>query len=471
MKYQGRTKKQKPVLSQWRFATVGAGIALLFIVLVARTAYIQVVEPDQLRYQGDLRSLRITTTEAQRGMIEDRNGEVLAVSVPVETVWADPKLVHDKGSLQHKAAWQALADVLDDSYDSLYDKVKNPKKRFVYLKRQVSSAVADYIRKLKLPGIYLRPESRRFYPTGEINAQLVGLTNIDDKGIAGIELSYNQWLAGSATERRVRKDRLGHVIENMGVVREGKKPHQLTLSIDQRIQSMAYKALKRATAYNQATSASLVMIKVNTGEILAMANTPSYNPNNRSDYRSFRARDRAITDAYEPGSTLKPLIMVSALEHKVVEPDSIIDTSPGWLYLGAQRVSDEGHNYGKITLGQILEHSSNMGMTKIALRETPQQMLSTLYNLGIGNTTGVGLTGEAAGFMPQRRRWSKFEQATLSFGYGVTVTPLQLAYAYSILGNGGIRYPLSILKLNKAPRGSGWCPSAMPMKWSRCWRK
>ncbi|MBR9857023.1 MAG: peptidoglycan glycosyltransferase FtsI [Gammaproteobacteria bacterium] len=452
-----KQNKKEPMLTGWRFLTVCGVILFAFVALFARAAWIQVVSPDRLRQEGDMRSLRTTVTSTTRGMIMDRNGEELAVSVPVQAVWADPKQVHTELSLEKGQAWQALADVLGVPHETLMKRVENPQRRFVYLQRQVTPAVAEYIRKLRLPGVHLRPEERRFYPTGEINAHLVGMTNIDGHGIEGIERGFNEWLTAQAGERRVRKDRNGRVIEDLGVVSEARQANNIQLTIDQRIQALAYRSLKRATEYYRATSASLVMIDVKTGEVLAIVNSPSFNPNNRSQYQSFRARNRAVTDTYEPGSTIKPLIVVSALENGVVNADSIVDTSPGWMRLGGKRVSDT-RNLGPISVQTVLQRSSNMGMARMALQETPEQLLDTLYRFGLGIDSGMGLVGESTGLIPQRRRWSDIERATLSFGYGLTVTPLQLAQSYAVLANGGVRYPLTIIKRSQPPVGEQVVP-------------
>ncbi|GHA04545.1 penicillin-binding transpeptidase domain-containing protein [Oceanisphaera arctica] len=452
-----KQNKKEPMLTGWRFMTVCGVILFAFVALFARAAWIQVVSPDRLRLEGDMRSLRTTVTSTTRGMIMDRNGEELAVSVPVQAVWADPKQVHTELSLEKGQAWKALADVLGVPHETLMKRVENPRRRFVYLQRQVTPAVAEYIRKLRLPGVHLRPEERRFYPTGEINAHLVGLTNIDGAGIEGIERGFNEWLTAQAGERRVRKDRTGRVIEDLGVVSEAREANNIQLTIDQRIQALAYRSLKRATEYHRATSASLVMLDVKTGEVLAIVNSPSFNPNNRSQYQSFRARNRAVTDTYEPGSTIKPLIVVSALENGVVKADSIVDTSPGWMRLGGKRVSDT-RNLGPISVQTVLQRSSNMGMARMALQETPEQLLDTLYRFGLGIDSGMGLVGESTGLVPQRRRWSDIERATLSFGYGITVTPLQLAQSYAVLANGGVRYPLTIIKRSQPPVGEQVVP-------------
>ncbi|QUN06131.1 peptidoglycan glycosyltransferase FtsI [Shewanella yunxiaonensis] len=443
----------KPQPIHWRLKAVVVTVCLLFVSLVGRAAYIQVLQPEMLRHESDMRTLRTTSSEVQRGLITDRNGEMLAVSVPVKAIYADPKVVSDENGFADMRRWQALADVLHQPETELVDRVKsNATKRFIYIQRQVTPTVADYIKQLKLPGIYLKSESRRYYPTGEITAQLVGITNIDDVGIEGLENTYDNWLTGTPAKEQVRKSRDGQVVERLGIIQQGERSNDLVLSLDQRIQQLAYRELKRATEMYQAASASLVMIDVRTGEILAMANTPSYNPNARDDLESFRMRNRAVTDAYEPGSTVKPFVMAAALEAGIVKPGDLVDTSPGWMRIGGSIVRDS-HNLGDISLATILIKSSNMGISKLALEMPIQQLLGTYQSLGLGNYTGVNLTGESTGLIPDRHRWSDFERATLAFGYGLTVTPLQLARMYATLGSGGILRPASVLKLKQAPEG------------------
>ncbi|QYK01772.1 peptidoglycan D,D-transpeptidase FtsI family protein [Shewanella psychrotolerans] len=446
-------RKQKPQLFHWRLYVVVAFVCVLFTSLVGRAAYIQIIEPEKLRHESDMRTLRTTSREVHRGMITDRNGEMLAVSVPVKAVYADPKVVHDKDGFADMRRWQALADVLHEPKDAILERVQsNPKKRFTYLKRQVTPAVAEYIKQLKLPGVYLKSESRRYYPTSEISAQLVGLTNIDDIGIEGIENTYNNWLTGTPTKQKVRKSRDGHVVERLDTVQTGENSNDLVLSIDQRIQQLAYREIKRATEINQATSASIVVLDVHTGEVLAMANTPSYNPNSRENLQSYRMRNRALTDAYEPGSTIKPLVVAAALEAGTIEEDQIFKTHPGRIRIGGKIVRD-GRNYGDMSLGDVLVHSSNVGMTQIALSMPVQELLGYYQSMGLGNYSGINLPGESAGIIQDRRRWSDFERATLSFGYALTVTPLQIARMYAMLGSGGVLYPSSILKLKQQPEG------------------
>ena len=323
--------------------------------------------------------------------------------------------------------------------------IQRPKARFAYLKRQVNDPMVQYVKQLKLSGIASQLESHRFYPTGEINANILGLTDLDAQGIEGIEKSYNDYLQGQTGKKRVRKDRLGNVIDNIEVLKEKKLAGNLQLTIDQRIQAVAYTELKRSIKMNNATSGSIVVLDVHTGEIYAMANYPSFNPNDRTQYQAYKLRNRAITDTFEPGSTVKPLVVASALIHHKTDVDEVIDTSPGWMTIGGRRVRD-GRNYGKMDLAKILKKSSNIGVSKLALRLKPEQLQQTFADFGFGNDTGIALIGESVGRLPIRHRWSDFELATMSFGYGITSTTLQLAKAYAILGSGGMQYPLSIIK-------------------------
>jgi cell division protein FtsI (penicillin-binding protein 3) len=436
----------------WRYYLVLAIVALIYGGLMARTAYIQIIEPEMLKEQGDLRSLRVAENTVQRGSIVDRNGAELAISVPVETVWADPKIIMDNNALTMSKHWQALADVLGQDINKLIARVvKNPRKRFIYLERKISPAVANYIKELKIPGIHLRKESKRFYPTGEISAHLIGFTNVDDKGIEGIERIYDNLLTGSGGEKRFRKDAKGRKIEIISV-EEAEQAQDITLSIDQRIQAIAYKELKGAVQAFKATSGSVVVANAHTGEILALTNSPSYNPNNRRNTAIHRFRNRAITDIYEPGSTMKPLTALTALEFGSVKPNTILNTSPGWMRLGGRRVSDP-INRGKLSIEEVLVTSSNMGTAKLALSVPKEYLLDKFFDVGFAETTGTDLIGESSGMMHDRSRWSKFELATLSFGYGLAITPMQLTRFYAALANGGIKRELSIIKKDKPAEG------------------
>jgi len=433
-----------PTLLHWRFVLVLMVILSVFIGLGVRAAYIQVVSPDQLIQQGDNRTLRTRNDPVHRGIITDRNGQQLAVSVPVRAIWADPKKIAQGSGFSDKRRWQALAEVLGQDISDLIAKVDDPAKRFVYLQRQVSPAMADYVDQLNLDGIYLRNESRRYYPTGEVSAHVIGFTNVDDEGIEGIEKLYNDWLTGTPGTRQIRRDGKGRQVEILAT-EEGKQAHNIQLTIDQRIQALAYKELKWAINFYKATSASAVVTDVKTGEILALVNSPSYNPNNRQGVSPHRIRNRAVTDAYEPGSSVKPLAMISALEFGSVNLNAMIDTSPGWMHLGGKIVRD-GHNLGKISLTDIIRHSSNMGTSKLALSVPKEYLLDMYYNVGLMSGSGANLLGETNGIFNERPRWSDFDIATLSFGYGISVTALQLARMYSIIGDGGMKRPLSIVK-------------------------
>jgi len=435
-------KRKHPGAMQWRFYVAMAVLFSVFGTLIARVAYIQVVAPERLQMEGDRRSLRAAQMDVQRGNIVDRNGRELAVSVPVQTVWADPQRIHKQGGLENKERWLALAEVFRTDADGLLARVQDPTRRFVYLERKVTPAVAEFVRQLGIPGVYLKTESRRFYPAGEIAAHVVGVTDIDGNGIEGLEAVYNDVLTGVPGERVYRKDAQGRVVEEVREV-AAQEPQQLTLSIDQRLQSLAYAELKKAVRYHQATSGSAVIVDVKTGELLAMVNSPSFNPNNRNDLQPHRLRNRAVTDAYEPGSTVKPLAVIAALENNYIEANDTVSTSPGWMRVGGRRVSDP-RNYGELTIGEVLKHSSNVGTTKLALGVGIDALIQTYFDVGFGNDTGVRMLGESFGVLTNRRVWSDLDIATLSYGYGLQVTTLQLAKMYSIIGNGGEQRPLTV---------------------------
>ncbi|MGB5445841.1 MAG: penicillin-binding transpeptidase domain-containing protein [Psychromonas sp.] len=478
-----RKKNVYETFSSGRYRFVSITVVTIALLLISRLAYLQVIEPEYLTNEADKRSLRVTKSVAHRGNIEDRNGEELAISVPAYAIWVDPKAVKEsfafnqqeyldslvvntktgketykKQLFNESTKWPALAEVLEVDLERLTAIVQKPNARFIYLKRQVNQEIVEYIKKLKLAGIAEQLESHRFYPTGEINANILGLTDLDSMGIEGIEKSYNAFLEGQTGKKRVRQDRLGNVIDNIEVLKVKRAAGNLQLSIDQRIQAVAYSELKRAIKINDAASGSVVVIDVNTGEIYAMVNYPSFNPNDRDQYQPYKLRNRAITDTFEPGSTVKPLVVSSALINEKTDVDEIIDTSPGWMHIGGRRVSD-GHNLGKIDLAMILKKSSNIGVSKLALRLEPEQLTETFSIFGFGGDTGTGLIGESAGRLPIHSRWSDFELATMSFGYGITTTTLQLAKAYAILGSGGIEYPISILKNTTPAKGKQVIPN------------
>ncbi|MBT4883185.1 MAG: peptidoglycan glycosyltransferase FtsI, partial [Glaciecola sp.] len=430
----------------WRFVFVVICICLVFTGIGVRAAFIQVIEPDQLIKQGDNRTKRVREAAAHRGLIMDRNFQELAVSIPVQAIYADPKIIAQQNSLADVRRWDALAKVLKNDTQALMAKVSNPKRRFVYLQRQVTPAMANYVDELDIPGVYLRDESRRYYPSGEVSAHVIGFTNVDDKGIEGIEYLFNDYLTGTPDRRYIRRDGKGRQIELLKE-KEGKKASDLVLTIDQRIQALAYKEIKKALTVYQARSASALVIDVETAEVLAMVNGPSYNPNNRKNTGAHRIRNRVVSDAFEPGSVVKPLAVLSALEFGVIKKDDIIDTNPGWMRLGGSRVQDS-RNYGELDLRSIIQKSSNIGTTKLALSVPKEFLLDTYYNMGLMSDTGMSLLGESAGLFHERSRWSEFELATLSFGYGLSVTTAQLGRMYTTLANGGANRELTIIKHN-----------------------
>ncbi|GAB57711.1 peptidoglycan glycosyltransferase FtsI [Rheinheimera nanhaiensis] len=434
-----------PSVLGWRFAFVLLSLALVFSALMVRAAWLQVVEPDMLVSQGDARSLRVEADTVLRGMIFDRNGEELAVSVPVEAIWADPKVVIERHAAADERRWHALADILQLTPAQLHNRIgTNPQRRFVYLQRQVNPAVVDYVKKLKVPGIYFRQESRRYYPAAEVTAQLLGFTNVDDVGVEGIEKRFDELLTGTAGRKVFRKDAKGREIEVLERVQQ-QAPGSLQLSIDQRIQSITYRELKKAVLTHGATSGSAMVVDVHSGEVLAMVNSPSFNPNNRGNTPAYLFRNRAITDTFEPGSTMKPLAVLSALEFGSANLGSKIDTYPGYIRVGGSWVRD-AINYNTLSLTGIIQKSSNIGVTRLVLDMPVEHVISLYANMGLGSDTGLGLNGESGGMLSHRRRWSDFERATLSFGYGLSVTAAQLARAYATMANGGVSRPLSIVK-------------------------
>lgn len=437
----------------WRFGVIYGCIFIALAALIGRAAYIQVLEPGRLIQEGDLRSLRVKAMPSARGIISDRNGEQLAVSVPVQAVWADPVQIYKNGGMQQVERWHALADVLGLNRQELLARLeKYQKRRFVYLARQVSPAMADYVSKLKLSGVGLKDESRRFYPSGEVSAHLIGVTGIDGHGLEGVERTYDGWLTGEPGRRTVRKDRYGRVVENISLQkREPGKP--LELSIDQRIQAVAYRTMKEAIVNLPATSASLVLADVNTGEILAMVNAPSFNPNNRNDRQPYKMRNRVITDSFEPGSTVKPFGVLEAMESGIVDENTLIKIPGRRLRVGSNYVSDVSRIEKEATVGRILQKSSNIGMTKLSLAMPIEDLIEMYQRVGFDEPSGINLVGEAVGLFPNRRRWSDIERATFAYGYGLSVTPIQLVHVYATLGAKGLKRPLSILKTEKVVPG------------------
>lgn len=431
---------------QARYISVLSLILLGLIALVSQAAYVQIVNADSLIDEADKRSLRKQEIQFVRGSILDRNGQLLSVSVPMYSVVADPKFIFDENALKDKERWQKLAEALGISYSNLVKRIeKDPKSRFVYLSRQISPTLAQYVKELKITGIVLKSEARRFYPRVEETAHLIGYTNIDGTGIEGIEKSFDSMLVGKSGSMTYRKDRFGNIVENISDVKKY-DAQDVTLSIDEKLQSMVYREIKKAVAENKAESGTAVLVDVRTGEVLAMANAPSYNPNNRVGVKSELMRNRAITDIFEPGSTVKPFVVLTALQRGVVRRDEIINTGP--LILNGHEVKDVAPR-DQLSLDGILENSSNRGVSRLALRMPPSALMETYQNAGLGKPTDLGLIGEQSGLLnANRARWSDIERATVAYGYGLNATPLQIARAYVTLGSFGIYRPLSITKVD-----------------------
>ncbi|MEX9251330.1 peptidoglycan glycosyltransferase FtsI [Pseudenterobacter timonensis] len=455
-----KNKSSTPVgnFTPTRFALLCLAILLSLAFLLGRVAWLQIIKPDPLVKQEDMRSLRELPIDAPRGMITDREGRPLAVSVPVRAVWADPKTVLAKGGVGYDNRWKALANALHLSLGTLAARINsNPQGRFIYLARQVDPAQAQWIDRLKLPGINLRDESRRFYPAGHVAANLIGFTNIDGQGIEGIEKSFNAQLTGKPGVRRVREDRFGRVIENFTEV-PPVPAHNIQLSIDERLQTIVEDALDNAVAWNKAESGAAVLIDVQTGEILSMASYPDFNPNNREGATLNDFRNRAISDTFEPGSTVKPLVLMTALQQGLVQPDSVIDTHP--YTLDGHRIRDVGY-YPELTLTGILQKSSDTGVSRLSLAMPVRHLLDTYKGFGFGTTTGLGLTGESSGMLPHRKFWSQLDRATFAFGYGLMVTPLQLAHVYATIGSFGLERPLSITRIDPPVMGHQVMPAGI----------
>ncbi|MDX1482819.1 MAG: penicillin-binding transpeptidase domain-containing protein, partial [Woeseiaceae bacterium] len=395
-----------------RSAVVCAFFVLAAVSLVARAVQLQILDKDFLNEQADTRHLRTETISAHRGAITDRNGEPLAISTPVDSIWANPKEL--SGAVDRLPE---LADALETDSQALMNRVtREMNKEFVYLKRHLSPDQARRVLALKLPGVNVQREYRRYYPAGEVTGHLVGFTDIDDKGLEGLELAFNHWLGGQKGRKRVLKDRLGRSVENVESIRPPKPGKDLRTSIDLRLQYVAYRALKAAIHQFNADSGSIVILDIETGEVLAMANQPTYNPNDRLQFVPDRYRNRAITDIFEPGSSIKPLVIAAALESGHYRANSIVDTAPGFVVVGPKRIEDT-RNLGRVSLATILSRSSNVGVTKVALNLEPDQLWSTMARFGLGSLTSSGFPGESAGLLTHYNHWQSISQATLAYGY------------------------------------------------------
>ncbi|WP_108446816.1 peptidoglycan D,D-transpeptidase FtsI family protein [Halomonas denitrificans] len=425
------------------------GLVVLGLALLAgRIVDLHVFDRPFLQGQGDARTLRTDTIPAHRGMITDRHGEPLAISTPVVTLWANPQDLPDD-DIQRLM----LANALGQELETLNERIaRYATREFMYLRRRMTPEAAQRVLALRVPGVHAREEYKRYYPAGEVSAQLLGVTNIDDQGQEGLELAYQPYLAGVPGKRRVLKDRRGRLVRDLELLQEAQPGGDLTLALDQRLQYMAYRELKAAVTEHDADGGSVVMLDARTGEVLAMANQPSYNPNDRTGLDPQGLRNRAIVDTYEPGSVVKPLAMAAMIEHGDVAPDTVVDTSPGWMVIDRFTIKDI-RNYGELDLAGILEKSSNVGMSRLALRLEEPVIPATYRALGLGQSPGTGFPGEATGSIPAPVRWSSSQWAALSYGYGLSTSALQLASAFTAIANEGRRLPPSLLKLAEPPAG------------------
>ncbi|MFZ0469071.1 MAG: penicillin-binding transpeptidase domain-containing protein, partial [Thiogranum sp.] len=396
-----------------------------FALLAGRSAQLQLLDSDFLQGQADARHLRVVQVPAHRGMITDRHGEPLAISTPVESVWANPReLVASPGELARVAA---LLGTKAEQIQRLLGQRKD--REFVYLRRHMAPDKAQQVIALDIPGIYLQQEYRRYYPAGEVASHLIGFTNVDDRGQEGLELAYDKWLSGEAGAKRVVKDGRRHIVENVENIRSARPGKSLALSIDRRIQYLAYRELKAAVQQHHAHSGSIVVLDSRSGEVLALANQPSFNPNNRRRLTADKLRNRAMTDVFEPGSTMKPFVIAAALQSGRYVPATRIDTSPGLFQVGTYTIHDM-HDYGVLDLTGVIRKSSNVAASKIALALDPQDIWRGYSGAGFGVATASGFPGEVDGYLADFHRWRDIERATLAYGYGLSVTSMQLAEAY-----------------------------------------
>ena len=435
----------KATISRARQLLLGGLMLCGFVVLAGRSAQLQLFDREFLQGQADARHLRVVQVPAHRGMITDRNGEPLAISTPVQSVWVNPKeLVASRNELSRLAR---LLGLDGDYVRRLLGQRQG--REFVYLRRHISPDRAQQVTDLEWPGVYLRREYRRYYPAGEVAGHLLGFTNIDDEGQEGLELAFDDWLSGEAGAKRVVKDGRRHIIENVENIRSARPGKTLRLSIDRRIQYLAYRELKAAVRQHGARSGSIVIMDNQTGEVLAQVNQPSFNPNNRKRLKAERMRNRAVTDVFEPGSTMKPFVIAAALESGRYAVGTRIDTSPGLFQVGVHTIRDM-HDYGTLDLTGVIRKSSNVAASKIALALEPEDFWEGLSAAGFGIATASGFPGEADGYLADFHRWRDIERATLAYGYGLSVTSMQLAQAYSVFANDGYRMPVTLLQRERA---------------------
>ncbi len=424
--------------------------------LAGRAVELQIFEHDFLAKQADARHLRVISTPAVRGVIADRNGDPVAISAPVDSVWINPKRAGQLSNSQYVA----LAEVLDLDKDELKARIEKYRNReFLYLKRHMSPEEAQRVKKLGIKGVNSDREYRRYYPTSEVFAHLLGFTDIDGHGSEGLELAFDDVLQGKPGKRRVVKDNLGRVIDEVAIIRPAEPGKDIKLTIDRRIQYLAYRELKLAVQARGAKSGSAVVMDPRTGEVLAMVSQPSFNPNNRKGLKGEDYRNRAVRDVFEPGSTAKPFTIAAALESGRYRPTTIIDTTPGRFRVTGHDIRDP-RSYGRIDLATIISKSSNVGASKVAMSLEPENLWDIFQKVGFGRSTNSGFPGEVDGVLRDFTHWRKLDQATLAFGYGFSVTPLQLAAAYSVIANDGKAQPVKLV-LEEGDYDTEWEPEQL----------
>jgi cell division protein FtsI (penicillin-binding protein 3) len=428
----------------WRSQFIVAVIAAGFLGLVARAAYVQVIDNAFFKRQGTVRFVRTLDLPANRGRILDRHGNILASSVPVPSIWANPEDIE-----RDPAKLKALAKLLGMNTVDLDKKLQDEDKTFVWLKRQVDESVAKDIAALKIKGVYDRKEYKRIYPEGESVAHVVGFTNVENLGQEGVELTFNKDLGGKAGSRRVIKDRLGRVVEDIGEMVPPVDGRDLQLSIDSKVQYFAYEKIKESVVTNKAVAGSVVVLDIKTGEVLALVNYPSYSPGKRGSLSGAQLRNRALTDTFEPGSTMKPLVVGLALEKGIVKPETLIQTAPGKLQMGTATITD-AHPHGVLSVNEIIQKSSNVGTVKIAMQMQPHDMWEVFTQMGLGQKPQVPFPGAVAGKVRAYKTWRPIEQATMSYGYGLSTSLFQLAQAYTVFAHDGEMVPMSLVKTNQA---------------------
>lgn len=440
-------RNRKMTVKPWRATALLVAFALAAVTLEARVVYLQLIDHDFLAAQGDSRHLRTVTINPHRGSIVDRNGEPLAVSTPVDSIWANPREIRPAlGRLDE------LARVLDVDAESLARRItSNLNREFVYLKRHLLPADVAEVLNLDIPGVETQREYRRYHPAGEVAGHVIGFADIDDHGQEGLEFAFDYWLAGEPGSKRVLQDLTGRIIGDVEQIKAPRPGRELRTSLDLRLQYLAYRELKAAVTTSQARSGSIVMLDPRTGEVLVMVNQPSFNPNDRAQRDASHYRNRAVTDFFEPGSAFKPLVLAAALESGRYGPDTIIDTSPGVLEVDGRILTEDTSKLGRISVTTVLARSSSVGIARIGLGLPAEDIWRTLSGFGIGRTTESGFPGESAGVLNDPEHWRPVGQATLSYGYGLAVTPLQLARAYAAIASGGLLPPVSFLALDEPP--------------------